>query len=117
MKFTADEGVDAPIVLKLRASGHTVWYVAEMAAGISDEEVLALAYREDTLLITNDKDFGALVFQQRQLNSGVMLLRLVGLSAAGKAVLVERVVSSYGDQLIGAFTVITPRRIRIRDKR
>ena len=30
MKILADEGVDRPIVVRLRQSSHQVWYVAEM---------------------------------------------------------------------------------------
>jgi len=30
MKVLTDEGVDRPIVVRLRQSSHQVWYVAEM---------------------------------------------------------------------------------------
>jgi len=36
MKFVADEGIDALVVIRLREAGYSVKYVAEMAAGISD---------------------------------------------------------------------------------
>ena len=50
MRWVADEGVDAPIVSRLRERNHIVWYVAEMMAGIADEEVLALAQEQDAIL-------------------------------------------------------------------
>ena len=56
MKFLADEGVDKQIVDRLRQDGHSVWYVAEMEPGISDDEVLNLANRENAILLTADKD-------------------------------------------------------------
>ena len=43
MNFVADESVDKQIVERLRDDGHSVWYVAEMAPSISDDEVLQLA--------------------------------------------------------------------------
>ncbi len=43
MNFVADESVDRQIVERLRDNGHSVWYVAEMAPSISDDEVLQLA--------------------------------------------------------------------------
>lgn len=117
MKFVADEGVDAPIVHYLRERGHLVWYVAEMAAGVSDDTVLSLAREQDALLITNDKDFGSLVFQQRQVTSGVILLRLAGLTVVQKSQLVGQVVADYDAQLVKAFTVVTPSRVRVRPAR
>ncbi len=45
MKIVADEGVDAPIVARLRAEGHEVLYVAELVPGLRDQEVVALEKR------------------------------------------------------------------------
>lgn len=65
MTILADEGVDREIVLRLRDDGHDVTYVAEMDPGISDEVVLARANAQGAILLTQDKDFGELVFRQR----------------------------------------------------
>ena len=114
MNLLADEGIDAPIVSRLREDGHTVLYVAEMAPGMADDEILALAYAQNLLLLTGDKDFGALVFQQRRITSGVLLVRLSGLTGLEKAELVSNVIADHDQELVNAFTVITPQRIRIR---
>lgn len=66
MNFVADENLDKQIVERLRQDGHTVWHVAEMEPGISDDVVLELANREVALLLTADKDFGELVFRLRR---------------------------------------------------
>jgi predicted nuclease of predicted toxin-antitoxin system len=58
MKILADEGVERPIVIRLRVEGHQVIYIAEVAAGSTDPEVLEIAFREQALLIAVDKDFG-----------------------------------------------------------
>lgn len=114
MNFVADEGIDAPIVHRLRADGHTVWYVAEISPSIADETILTRAHAENAILITADKDFGALVFQQRRASAGVVLLRLAGLPPRAKADLVGEMVLTHGERFNGAFTVITPHRVRIR---
>ena len=75
MNFLADESVDQQIVRRLRADGHHVWYVAEMQPGLADIAVLEEADREAALLLTADKDFGELVFRQRRLTTGVVLVR------------------------------------------
>jgi hypothetical protein len=67
MNLVADEGIDREIVDRLRQGGHRVSYVAEMEPGLSDDEVLTLASREASLLLTSDRDFGELVFRQHRL--------------------------------------------------
>lgn len=114
MKFLADEGVEAQIVVRLRLDGHDVEYVAELAPGITDDQVLARANDGVRVLVTVDKDFGELVFRLRSLSSGVLLLRLAGLSASEKSELAATAVQAYGQQMPGAFTVVSPGAIRIR---
>jgi predicted nuclease of predicted toxin-antitoxin system len=114
MKFVADEGVDSLIVLRLREAGYSVWYIAEMAAGISDSEVLNLANQEDAILLTADKDFGDLVYRQKRISSGVILVRLHGYLPERKANVIISTLQKYGKELPHSFTVITPTKVRIR---
>ena len=65
MNILADESVDQQIVEQLRRAGHQVIYIAETEPGISDTEVLGLASRKSSLLLTADRDFGELVFRQK----------------------------------------------------
>ncbi len=46
----ADENLDRQIVERLRQDGHVVWYIAEMATGVSDQDVLNLANHEQAML-------------------------------------------------------------------
>ena len=115
MNFLADEGVDRQIVERLRQSGHEVLYVAEMEPSISDEEVLNRANEKNALLITADKDFGEMVFHQKLLtNGGIVLLRLSGLSPERKAEIVSKAIEKRSSELPSAFSVISPGRIRVR---
>jgi len=114
VNFVADESVERQTVDRLRQEGHTVWYVAEMDPGISDSAVLDSANQRSALLLTADKNFGELVFRQRRLASGVMLIRLAGLSLTAKAEIVASTISKSAGELPHAFTVISPGAIRIR---
>ena len=114
LSLVADECIDREIVEALRAAGHMVQYVAELAPSISDVEVLRLATEADALLLTADKDFGELVFRQRQLHSGVLLLRLAGQAQPYKAQTAVKVIQEYGDELLGAFSVLEAGRLRVR---
>jgi predicted nuclease of predicted toxin-antitoxin system len=90
-------------------------YIAEMEPGVPDDVVLERATEITALLVAADKDFGELVFRERRLSSGgVVLLRLAGLSAARKAEIVSKVFEGRGTQLAHAFSVISPGRVRIR---
>jgi predicted nuclease of predicted toxin-antitoxin system len=87
-----------------------------MEPGVSDEAVLDRANREVALLLTADKDFGELVFRQRRVTPGVVLIRLAGLSPTRKADIVTSAINQHTTQLPQAFTVITPGAIRIRQQ-
>ncbi len=114
MTFLADESVDRQIVVRLRQAGHFVWYVPELESGISDDAVLDLANQDGALLLTADKDFGELVFRQRRITTGVVLIRLAGLTSQAKARLVAMAIQNHETELPGAFTVIAPGVIRFR---
>ena len=114
MNVVADEGVDGPVVQRLRDDGHAVIYVAELSRGVTDDDVLRQANDRNALLVTADKDFGELVFRQRLVHSGVLLLRLEGLTNATRAGVVAEVFREHGAELRGSFSVISPGQIRIR---
>jgi predicted nuclease of predicted toxin-antitoxin system len=76
VRWLADECVDAPLVAHLRASGHDVIYVAELASGMTELQALAQAVEEQRILLTEDKDFGELVVRWRRPVPGLVLLRI-----------------------------------------
>lgn len=114
MRFLADEGVDKPIVDQLRNSGFDVHYVLETHRGSDDETVLHLANEEGRILLTQDKDFGELVYRLQRVHQGVILIRLGTTPAPEKARLVNYVLLEYGEKLDRAFTVIQSNAVRIR---
>ena len=114
MKFLADENIHGGIVAWLRASGHDVLYAAEMTPGSGDETVLELASREDRVLITDDKDFGELVFRRRLVNAGVILVRLSAPDLPSRLGRLGSVWPSIVTHAAGAFTVISDTKVRVR---
>ena len=114
MNFVADESVDQPIVSRLRADGHLVEAVSELSPGITDDEVLSRATDRGAVLLTADKDFGELVYRQGRASTGVVLIRLSGLSAEIKAHIVSRVVQGHTAEFSGSFSVIQHGQLRIR---
>ena len=89
-------------------------FVAEMFPGADDDVVLGIANETASLLLIADKDFGELVFRQRRVSSGIILMRLAGLTPNDKASLVASVIENHAEELGGCFTVVTPRTVRVR---
>jgi len=117
MNILADESVDRQIVERLRQDAHNVLYIAEVEPSISDNIVFDRANEKSALLVTGDKDFGEIVFRDNRLSSGgVVLLRLVGLSAEKKANIVAEAFQTRGTEFSNHFSVIAPGKIRIREK-
>jgi predicted nuclease of predicted toxin-antitoxin system len=65
-------------------------------------------------LVTEDKDFGELVYRQGSVHVGVMLVRLHGLSSATKAHMVSATFMQHETEMPHSFTVISPGMVRIR---
>ena len=65
MRFLADENVSRLVIERLRNSGHDVVSISETRSGASDEDILRAADADGRILITEDRDFGAMVIRQR----------------------------------------------------
>jgi predicted nuclease of predicted toxin-antitoxin system len=113
MRFLADESCDFAVVRALRAAGHDVIAVAEVALGTADEAVIDLALREQRLLLTEDKDFGRIVFASAKPNPGVIFIRFPASARGSLPQAVLEVVSNYSDRLVNSFVVLQPSRVRI----
>jgi predicted nuclease of predicted toxin-antitoxin system len=114
MRWLADECVDAGLVALLRNAGHDVVYLAESSAGVTDAEAIGLAEAENRLLLTEDKDFGELVFRFRMAVPGLVLLRIDPIRSHLKRLRLEAVISQIGEGLFGRYVVVTETRARSR---
>ena len=73
MRFLVDECTGSLVAQKLRELHHDVFSVYDETPGLDDESIIEKAYRGNYILITNDKDFGELVFRMRKPHKGVVL--------------------------------------------
>jgi predicted nuclease of predicted toxin-antitoxin system len=113
VRWLADECVPAKLVALLRAAGHEVSYVAEEKPSTADSDVLELALSERRLLLTEDKDFGELIFGETARDSfGVVLLRIADDRRAIVWPRLQEAIARFGENLFGAFTVVSETRLR-----
>ena len=112
MRFLADESCDFAVVRTFRSAGHDVLAIAEVSPRIGDEEVLKHARDEKLVLLTEDTDFGELVYAEGLGSSGVVLFRFPATARRAMAEAALDVVNRIGEELSSRFTVVQPGRIR-----
>ena len=112
MRFLADESCDFSVVRALRSADHDVVAIAEVSPREEDDAVMERAARGGRILLTEDKDFGQLVYAKLQKTGGVIFIRFPARVRRSLPATVVEVVRRRGQRLIGSFTVLQPGRVR-----
>jgi predicted nuclease of predicted toxin-antitoxin system len=113
MRFLVDECTGPAVAQWLRSLDHEVFSVFDDAKGITDEEVLKLAFDENRILITNDKDFGELIYREKLSHHGVVLMRLDDERSTNKISVLSQLLHNYSEKLADAFVTVTETKVRI----
>jgi predicted nuclease of predicted toxin-antitoxin system len=114
MRFLADECCDAGLVDALREDGYDVLYAADSLRGAPDRELLDQAFTERRILLTEDKDFGELIYRLRRPAHGIVLLRFDVADRALKIPRLLHLLEEAAERLPGAFVVLEADKARIR---
>jgi len=114
MNFLADECCDAGLVESLRNDGHDVLYIMEEKPGATDEEVLLLALKSNCIIITEDMDFGELVYRFKKPANGIILIRIDIKERHLKWDRLRKLIDKYPDRLKGRFIVVDTEKYRFR---
>ena len=75
-KLLVDESTGKKLFFLLKKSNYNVKYAGEIFKGALDEKVLAYSKKNKLVLITDDKDFGELVFRSKHKAYSVVLIRI-----------------------------------------
>lgn len=113
-KFLVDESVDFPVVNYLRSLGYDVTSIAEDSPSLEDFLILERSFRENRVIIAEDKDFGTLIFKEKLKSKGLILFRLDDQSSKAKINVLKKLIPEYKYKLSGNFIVISENKIRIR---
>lgn len=99
----------------LQAQGHDVRYLAGSPEhGFEDTKILDMATREQRIIVTNDRDFGQLIYYRRLPHRGVVFFRLSTDTAEHFRMNMQQLLMHYGDRLQGHYVVVTDLHIRFR---
>lgn len=114
MKFLIDENLERRLADLLRELGHDVKVVGlNYAPSLADSAILARAVREGRIVVTNDRDFGELIFLRGLAHAGVIYFRINSGDIEVKCSLLAHILDHYADDL-NHFFVVSEDRIRIR---
>lgn len=114
MRFLADECCDAALVDALRSDGYDVLYAVETLRGATDDELLTRSLSERRIFLTEDKDFGELVYRLQRPAHGVVLLRFDVADRALKVPRLRYLLEQEAERLPGAFVVLEVDKVRVR---
>lgn len=114
MKFLTDENIGFEVINSLRQLGFDIKSILETNRGVNDTIIISLANKENRILITTDKDFGELVYVNKFIHSGVILLRLKIDSSRNKLKVLKSLFELRLVELEKVFTVVTESKVRIR---
>ena len=112
MRFLADENCSQSVVSAYRDAGHDVALVRDIRPGTPDPNVLAMSVESGRILLTEDKDFGQLVFLFGQRTCGVVLFRF---PEGTRHLMTQKALSfldDYADRLENEFVTVTPEQVR-----
>ena len=117
VKFLADECFSGPLVRALRAAGFDVVRSADRFPSAPDEQVLALAFDEGRILLTEDNDFGDLTVRLGLPTRGVVRVDLKPLDRVAQAERIVKAPTDLANEIEGALVTIEKSRTRVRKLR
>jgi len=114
MRFLIDECTGKKFAELMEEEGYDVLFVGDVMHSASDEEIIRESEENDRILITDDKDFGELVFRLRRPTKGVILLRM-GINPEKRLEALIKLLKNY--DIKEKFIVLKENSVRIRKTR
>ena len=113
-RFLVDESCGIKLYQSLLENNYDVESVTNVMPRALDIEILDYADKENRILITNDKDFGELVFRLKMPSFGVIFLRLRKNIPKYRIKYTLHVIKQFSEKLAHNFIIVSERKIRIR---
>ena len=110
----ADESLNRNLIVAIRNAGYEIFSIQEKMPSIDDEEIAVMSLNPPRIIISQDKDFGEIVYHKKLKVAGVILLRYF---QADYFIIENKLLNYLAEHLnksIGKFVVINARLTRIR---
>ena len=115
MKLLANENFPLKSVIYLKEKGYDIRAIGVDNSSIKDSDVIAIAIREDRLILTFDRDYGDLIFKHNyRPDEGVIYLRLGEFHPEQPGQIIENLISNTELIFAHALTVVDLNGIRQR---
>lgn len=115
MKVLLDSCVWAGAKEILEEAGHETVWIGDFLLDPGDEAIIDLAYREERVLVTIDKDFGELAVVKEAPHRGIV--RIVNYRAVELGPICVQVLQKYAEELqASALITVDKSKIRVRRK-
>ncbi|CAN5570840.1 hypothetical protein BH11BAC5_BH11BAC5_42420 [soil metagenome] len=111
----ADENIFRGLITALRDNGYDVFSIFEESRGVSDIAISQLSLQPERIILTEDKDFGNIIFEKKMPATGVIFLRFQN---DERFPIINEVLNFLSTQTLetlrGNFITITPNKVRIK---
>jgi predicted nuclease of predicted toxin-antitoxin system len=114
IRLLIDESTGRKLFNLLKDDYDAVFVGDVMPSSSPDTRVLDYAEKEKRILITDDRDFGELIFRLRKASNGVILLRMNPKYTEKRLITLKNILTKFTG-LEGKFIVIEERTARIRE--
>jgi predicted nuclease of predicted toxin-antitoxin system len=110
----AGENIFRALIIALREEGYEVTSIFESFRGMDDPSIAAFSLNPPRIVITEDKDFGKLVFEEKKEVTGIIFLRFL---LTERSLIINKLLSFLKNEnlssLKGKFVTITPNKVRV----
>jgi predicted nuclease of predicted toxin-antitoxin system len=113
MRFLVDECVGTTVSSFLRSENHSVFCVFETMRGATDQQLLQKCCDENFILITSDKDFGEMIYKNKKMHKGIILIRCTPNNFKQKIIVLSKLIVNYAEKLENNFVVVSNETVRI----
>ncbi|MCX6030188.1 MAG: DUF5615 family PIN-like protein [Chloroflexi bacterium] len=117
LRLLIDHNIGRGVALALCDAGYDAVFAGDVDPHLSDTAILAWAVSEGRLIITQDNDFGALVYRSGKPHSGVLLLRMPDATRQERTTTLLWLLDHYAAAISGHFSVFQNDQLRIRSSR
>ena len=115
MRFLANENFPFPSIKILREAGFQIKSILETNQGISDQEIIQIAVKENYIILTFDKDYGEIIFKYGENNPpAVIFFRHKGDKPESAGIILRNLLTDSHLQVTNKFTVVENGNIRQR---